>query len=313
VLGQIAGAVVGGTAGSIIAQGSQMGLGTYFLKFGRAAESQADILGAQMLARAGYDPRQMANMFKTIEAEGGGSRQPEFMSSHPNPGNRFNAINKEAASLRVEGNAETGQFASIKSRLGGMSPALTGEQIAANNKKAQAPTAAPTTAGRTAVRVEPPSSRERTYQPGKFLRVTVPANWQQQESRDGVTYAPEGGFFRDNGGRTAFTHGLQVGVAQGGTGSLQRDTEAILQGFARSNPNLRRTGTRREALGGRTGLTTILSNVSDVSGLPETVAVTTTQLKDGTVLFLIGVAPQNEAGTYEAAFARARQVLQIAD
>jgi hypothetical protein len=122
-----------------------------------------------------------------------------------------------------------------------------------------------------------------------------------------------GGFFRDSNGRTAFTHGVQVGVAQGGTGSLQRDTDAILQGFARSNPNLRATGTRREALGGRTGLTTVLSNVSDVSGRPEMVALSTTQLKDGTVLFLVGVAPREEADAYEAAFKRVRQVLQIAD
>ena len=133
VLGQIAGAVVGGTAGGVIAQGSQFGLGTYFLKFGREAERQADLLGAQILARAGYDPRQMANMFKTIEAQGG-SRGPEFMSSHPNPGNRYEAINREASTLRVQGNAETGQFGAVKQRLAGMSPALTAEQIAANQK-----------------------------------------------------------------------------------------------------------------------------------------------------------------------------------
>ena len=34
-------------------------------------------------------------MFKTIEAEGGGSG-PEWLSSHPNPGNRYEAINREA-------------------------------------------------------------------------------------------------------------------------------------------------------------------------------------------------------------------------
>src|SRR5207342_3237681 len=71
ILGQVAGAVVGGAAGAIIAQGSQFGLGTYLLKYSREYESQADLLGAQILARAGYDPRQMANMFKTIEAQGG--------------------------------------------------------------------------------------------------------------------------------------------------------------------------------------------------------------------------------------------------
>jgi hypothetical protein len=312
VLGQFAVAVVGGAAGNIIAQGSQMGLGTYFLKFGRAAESQADILGAQMLARAGYDPRQMANMFKTIEAESGGGRQPEFMSSHPNPGNRYNAINKEAESLKVDGNFDTGQFATVKSRFAGMPAALTAEQIAANNKKNQ-PSTSPTSSPRTTARVEPPSGRERTYQPGRFLRVTVPSNWQQQEGGDSITYAPEGGFLRDANGRTAFTHGLQVGVSQGGSGSLQRDTDALLQGFVRSNPNLRSTGTRRESIGGRNGLTTVLSNVSDVSGQPETVALSTTQLKDGNLLFLIGVSPSNEASTYEDAFRRVRQVLQISD
>jgi hypothetical protein len=53
-----------------------------------------------------------------------------------------------------------------------------------------------------------------------------------------VTYAPEGGFTADSSGHTTFTHGLQVGVAQGGTGDLQRDTTALLRGFARSNPGL---------------------------------------------------------------------------
>jgi predicted Zn-dependent protease len=116
ILGQIAGAVVGGTAGSVISQGTQIGLGTYFLKYSREYESQADILGAQMLARAGYQPREMANMFKTIEAEGGG-QGPQWMSSHPNPRNRYEAINREAAALRVQGSGDTGQFAAIQSRI----------------------------------------------------------------------------------------------------------------------------------------------------------------------------------------------------
>ena len=85
VLGQIAGAIVGGTAGSIISQGTQFGLGAAFLKYGREYESQADILGAQILARAGYDPREMANMFKTIEGEGG-SRRTRVAEQPPEPG-----------------------------------------------------------------------------------------------------------------------------------------------------------------------------------------------------------------------------------
>ena len=102
--GQILGAIVGGAAGSVISQGSQFGLGAYFLKYGREYEREADLMGAQIMARAGYDPREMANMFKTIQAEGGGGG-PEWLSSHPDPGNRYDAIVQEASMLRVEGNA----------------------------------------------------------------------------------------------------------------------------------------------------------------------------------------------------------------
>ena len=68
----VEGAQVSGTAGSIISQGSQFGLGTYFLKYSREYESQADLLGAQIMSRVGYDARDMAAMFRTIEKTGGG-------------------------------------------------------------------------------------------------------------------------------------------------------------------------------------------------------------------------------------------------
>ncbi len=42
----------------------------------------------------------MASMFQTIERQGG-NRGPEWLSSHPNPGNRVEAINREAAMLQV--------------------------------------------------------------------------------------------------------------------------------------------------------------------------------------------------------------------
>ena len=311
VVGGTAGAVVGGTAGAVIAQGSQFGLGTYFLKYGREYESQADLLGAQILARAGYDPRQMANMFKTIEAQGGG-RQPEWLSSHPNPGNRYEAINREAAMLRVESRPDTGEFQNVRRRLTGMSAAPSAEDIARNRGNGSGGGSAPSR--NTNVRVEPPSSSQRTFRPGDFLRVTVPANWNQINTGEGgVTYAPEGGYLESNDGRSAFTHGVQFGVAQGASGNLQRDTEQLLQNFGRSNPNLRNQGSRRDSLGGRSALTTTLSNRSDVNGRPELVTVSTTQLRNGNMLFLIAVAPESEYDDYEGAFRRVRQGVQISD
>ncbi|MCA1850502.1 MAG: M48 family metalloprotease, partial [Acidobacteria bacterium] len=123
VLGQILGAVVGGTAGQVIGAGSQIGFGAGALKYSRKYETQADILGAQIMARAGYDPRDLANMFQTIERQGGGRSGPEWLSSHPNPGNRYQRINQEAALLRVSpSNAvqDTREFHNVQARLRSM-------------------------------------------------------------------------------------------------------------------------------------------------------------------------------------------------
>lgn len=312
VAGQILGAIVGGTAGSVIAQGSQFGLGAYFLKYGREYERQADLLGAQILARAGYDPRQMANMFKTIEKESGGAGGPEWLSSHPNPGNRYEAINREASMLQVQGSGPSNaEFQQVRARLASKSPAYTAEQIAKGQAGgAHEPVG---TSGRT-VNVEAPSGQFRTYQPGNFMRISVPANWQQLGGGTTVTYAPQGAVFQGHNGGTAFTHGVEIGVASNGTGNLERDTEALLQSFAQTNPQLRRaSGYSRVNVDGRNGLTTTLRNVSEVTGASEVVNVTTTQLRDGSLLFMIGVAPEQEARTYLNTFGRVRQTIDIAD
>jgi predicted Zn-dependent protease len=97
--GQILGSIVGGRTGAVISQGSQIGIGTYFLKYSREYEREADLLGAQIMAQAGYDPHQMATMFQTIERRSGNG-VPEWLSDHPSPANRVEAINREAALIR---------------------------------------------------------------------------------------------------------------------------------------------------------------------------------------------------------------------
>jgi len=312
VLGQIAGAVIGGTAGSIISQGTQFGLGAAFLRYSREYESQADILGAQILARAGYNPREMANMFKTIEAEGG-SNGPEWLSSHPNPGNRYEAITREAASLRVQGNAGTGQFQDIQARLRSMPPAYTAEQIAKGQAKRH-----PNGNGsvrNTSASVPPPSSQYRSSSPFSFMRVSLPANWSEVSGDDtGITYAPEGGYRATSGRLEGVTHGFQIGVSKTGNGSLQQDTDQLVAAFAQSNPHLRRQeGYSRETVAGRAGVRTTLTNQSDITGQPEEISLATTRLNDGRLLYLVGVAPHREAGTYNEVFRRVRQSIQLSD
>jgi hypothetical protein len=313
--GQVLGAVIGGRAGAVVSQGSQIGLGTYFLKYSREYEREADLLGAQMMARAGYDPREMARMFQTIEKQGGGGG-PEFLSDHPNPGNRVQAINREAEMLQVQRRGTSGELPAIHARLNQMPQAPTTEQVArARQQGGQVPgqSRAPVgTNGRNA-RVEAPSTEWQTYQPGDFLRISVPANWEQVRGGNTVMFVPDGGYVRADNGQSAFTHGLEIGVTRG-DGNLQQQTDQLLQGFAQSNPQLRRQGGySRTSIGGRQGLTTTLSNVSEVTGESEAVNVSTVQLRDGSVLFLIGVAPAQQARTYLTTFNRIRQNVQLAD
>jgi predicted Zn-dependent protease len=81
-----------------------------------------------MLARAGYDPRDMANMFKTIEKQSG-SGGPQWLSDHPNPGNRYEYITREAQLLRIDNPIrETSTFDQVKAHLRQLPPAPTTEQ-----------------------------------------------------------------------------------------------------------------------------------------------------------------------------------------
>jgi predicted Zn-dependent protease len=119
-LGQLAGILrgraIGGPAGSAIVQTTQLGLGGILLKFSREFEKEADLMGAQIMARAGYDPRALAHMFETIshETATSGSGAPEWLSSHPDPGNRTQYIRKEAESLTIAKAADASEFAPIK-------------------------------------------------------------------------------------------------------------------------------------------------------------------------------------------------------
>jgi len=128
VAGSILGAIIGGRVGSVVAQGTRLGLGTAFMRFSREFERQADIEGSHLMARAGYDPRDMASMFKLI-AQRSGPGGPEWLSDHPNPGNRYEYISQEAGMLHVTRPVhDTGAFRQTQVRLRRMPPAPAMQQ-----------------------------------------------------------------------------------------------------------------------------------------------------------------------------------------
>src|SRR5215217_1331040 len=216
-IGAIAGAVIGGAPGAIIGQGSQVAVGTYFLKFSREYETEADVLGAQIMARAGYDPRDLANMFRTIQQQSG-SGGPQFLSSHPNPNNRFERINQEAAMLRIEGGVRNSEeFAVIQRQLRGMGRAPSMEEIARSGRRypvegGNYPSNYPE--GNISGRVAYPSSRYRAFNGGNLFQLQYPDNWRELgESQSSVWFVPEGAYGQVQG-QAVFTHGVNVGVAQ---------------------------------------------------------------------------------------------------
>ncbi|HMD36596.1 MAG TPA: M48 family metalloprotease, partial [Vicinamibacterales bacterium] len=161
--GQVGGAMMGGQLGGLIAQGSEFGLGTILLRYSRDFEKQADLLGTQIMAKAGYDPRSLAHMFETIEKEAGNGGNPQWLNSHPNPGNRSQYINQEAASLTIATAADASEFQPMKSAFAALPPAKSMGDLA----KAKSPsgggsglTGAPgLTTGTPGQPVPPPSSQ----------------------------------------------------------------------------------------------------------------------------------------------------------
>src|SRR3954470_10194633 len=312
IAGAILGAIVGGNAGTLIAQGTQFGLGTAFLRFSREFEKQADIEGSQIMARAGYDPRDMANMFKTIEQQGGGGG-PQWLSDHPNPGNRYSYIVQEAQSLHVENaRRDSGAFQSVQARLRQMSPAPSTEQATRNaSNRRGTGNGTPTSTGRISTNVERPSSRFTGYNEGNLFRISVPSNWRELPGNNSVTFAPEGGYGAVNQ-QSVFTHGIEAGVMRNESHDLQTASQELVQELSQSNSRMRRDGGwDRGTIGGRTGLRTVLRNQNDVTGRAERIALYTTFFDDGTLFYLIGVAPDNEYGAYDNVFDKVAGSLQF--
>jgi hypothetical protein len=311
VAGAILGSIIGGGWGQVVSQGTQFGLGTAFLRFSREFERQADLEGVQLMSHAGYEPRDMANMFKTIEKQGGAGG-PQWLSDHPNPGNRYDYIVKEAQVLRVDNPIrDTREFDRVKDHLKRLSPAPTTEQATKSARRTGGRTSGGDSGPPTG-RVAPPSGRYQTYTEGNLFRVSVPSNWRELQDSASVTFAPEGAYGTHNG-QSVFTHGMEFGIARNESHDLETATDELLDSLARGNPSLRRSsGYDRITVADRRGLRTILSNRSEVTGQEESVAVFTTQLRDGNMLYAIGVAPQNEFADYRSVFERVISSLRMA-
>jgi hypothetical protein len=311
--GAILGAVIGGDAGDIVAQGTQIGLGTYLLKFSREYETQADILGAQILARAGYDPTDLAKMFQTIEQQGD-SQGPEWLSSHPNPGNRYQRITDESRKLTVASPQRSGQsaeFNQIQSTLKRMAPARTSDEIA-KSRKPESDTRYPDDA-RMGGMIERPATRYRTVTVSNAFQVSVPTNWREFRDGSSVTVAPDGAYGNVQG-QSVFTHGAIIGGANASSRDLMKESDQLISGILDSNAYLSVAGKyQRGRIDGRETLRMRLTGTSPVTNRREIVDVYTTLTARGQLFHLIQVVPANDQAYYRTAFDEMVRTARLAD
>lgn len=311
----ILGTILGGPA---VGQLAQLPIGAYFLKYSREYETEADLLGARIMADAGYDPRDLANMFRTIEAQGGGGGG--FLSDHPSPANRYARINQEAQYFPVNNRIRDGrEFLAIRERLRGYPRAQSMAEIAQSgrrypNQGNNYPNGDPAnypSAPRGGV--EYPSSRYRSYSVLGAVRMSVPENWRQISEQGSVWFAPNGGYGSANG-QAVFTHGVNIGIAQTNSRNLQQATDGFLNNLQQGNSNLRaRSGYQRSNLNGRNALAIGLTNTNEATGQTEVVLLSTTLLRNGDLFFIIFVSPQGDAHNYQGVFQNILQSVQLND
>jgi Zn-dependent protease with chaperone function len=317
IAGQVGGAMVGGQMGGAIAQTSQFGLGTLLLKYSREYEKQADLLGAQMMARAGYDPRALAHMFETIQkqAEASGGSGPQWLSSHPDPGNRTEYIIKEASALTIATPADTSQFASMKTEFASLPAAKSTSQLAkANaNRMVDEPGGGgggEPTVGTPGQPVAPPSSQYRVISGGKVFQAAVPADWTALASKSSIKVVPQNGYGQLNG-QQIFSYGVEFGVTKPASRDLAEATMAFLNAAAQGNPDLKMAGPLQQVrISQRSGVAAQLLSPSPFGG-QEHIGFYTTFLVDGTLFYYLTVVQEKDAAAFEETFRHVGESIRL--
>jgi Zn-dependent protease with chaperone function len=321
VLGGLLGGKSQSSTGQIIGAVGGFGLNTLFLKFSRSMESQADIVGSQIMSRAGYDPLQMAQFFNFLGQQTGGKRSAvaTFLSDHPAPANREARVRQEAALLgALHPTAVVGNLRSVQAQSRRLSPAPT--TLLAQS---QAPANPQANGG---LSIERPSSQFRVFrQADGMFQIEQPDNWSAYVPSGGygVTIVPRGGFATASTGRQSISYGVIVNhyvPFEGSVGtnftdpngslfghtSLEEATSDLIRHIMQANPHLNRVAgsERTRTLSGVSSFSVNLAGRAQATGADEQVAVVTQALPDDHVVYMLLIAPARDASALAPTFDR---------
>jgi len=331
----VLGGTVGGTAGGLVGQlgqmGIQMGAQGLMMKYSRNDESQADAVGAVILYKAGYNPQGMVDFFKTMGGEGG-SAPPEFFSSHPNPANRQQEIQKQIAHWPPENYVEDSpNFEKLRQHAMGVKAytaqeiqagAKSGQWVALNQKNGASlhssgastfPTRASAAANSPPASVSLQSvlpSHRMVHADLGPLKIQRPENWpvtMPEQQGQFVTIAPHAGITSSGVGYGLLLNG--VAGPKGQRLSVDDMTVQLIQHIQQNN-QLEPLGKPEPiTVGGIESRSTFLRSPSpfpDANGQTQQERdwLVTVPQHDGSMIFMIFVAPQADFArlqpTYEA-------------
>lgn len=257
------GGTFGTSVGGLGRLGAAMVASGEFLGYSRAMEKEADAFGTGLMNAAGYDPREMARFFASLDAQGGVSSM-QFLSDHPDPGNRRAAISAELA------------------KLGNRSP-YREDSPAFNQMQDLICTG-------SVPRLAPPQqfSFEGTA-------LTPPREWSVYGAQTSLlTLAPADGFGGED--EDNLVRGTIMSIFQGTEGKL-------IENLHRANPRLHEVAHSRGTIRveGVSGTTALFTNVNAFN-VQETDRLVIVPRPNGQLLYLICIAPTSEFGRYSVVF-----------
>lgn len=327
-LGQIAGAVIGGTGGAIASAGGQLSGGLVSMRYSRGDEAQADAVGAIIMYKAGYNPIELANFFEVLNEQGGSP--PQFLSDHPNPGNRSAAIAKEIRNWPTKQYVSNSDAFDTAKKEASTAKAYSAQEIADGAKtglwaRQNLQTGSVPESMKTAVAasananvisnvtfedVKPSDAYTQTRQIG--IEIAYPANWISASAQNSLTIAPKAGVRAD-----AIAYGVIISRAQDqNAASLDQATQDLIQNLQQSNSGMKQSGSIRTVdLNGVPGREVDLTSNSPIeqngSPLPEYDRLIVRPDSNGNYLYLIFIAPERDFAALRPTFARILDSLQI--
>ena len=226
----------GGMIGTLTQLGIGLGANSVLMNFSRTAENDADLFGARLVHKAGYNPVELARFFEKLEAQNGRSgKLQEFFASHPNPGNRIKNIQSDMRFYPQKSYASaaiTPELAQARAIIAKLPPP---PKKPTAQEQVQAPKG-------PAVTTSVPNGFK-AHQTSLYA-IAYPADWTAKPAQDGVsaTLHAADGVVKGATGQDDIGHGILISFVKPQSNDINAATDELLKGITQGNPDLRANG-----------------------------------------------------------------------